>query len=83
MSFQTTTHGSRMPESLPLHIAMIGTGAIARLHLPAFLNRPDAVHLSRICELNSEAAANFARQLHTHPIGLSVKAQKKVVGMVL
>jgi predicted dehydrogenase len=63
MSFQTTTHGSRMPVSLPLHIAMIGTGAIARLHLPAFLNRPDAVHLACICELNSEAAANFARQL--------------------
>jgi predicted dehydrogenase len=42
---------------------MIGTGAIARLHLPSFLNRPDAVRVSRICELNSEAAAKVTRQL--------------------
>jgi predicted dehydrogenase len=45
---------------------MIGTGAIARLHLPAFLNRPDAVRVARICELNSEAAASIARQLPYH-----------------
>ena len=58
-----TSHRSPRPEALPLRLAMIGTGAIAKLHLPAFLTRPDVVRLSRICELNSEAAANLARQL--------------------
>ena len=42
---------------------MIGTGAIAKLHLPGFMNRPDVVRLSRICELSPQAAENVARQL--------------------
>jgi predicted dehydrogenase len=57
---------------------MIGTGAIARLHLPGFLNRPDAVRLSCICELNPEAAANVAQQL---PYRVTVERDyRKLIG---
>jgi predicted dehydrogenase len=57
---------------------MIGTGAIAKLHLPAFLNRPDAVRLSLICDLNSEAAAKVSRQL---PYPVAVEADyRRLIG---
>jgi len=63
MNIETDSRSTSRGRSFPLRIAMIGTGAIARLHLPAFINRPDAIRLSRICELSPEAAANVARQL--------------------
>jgi UDP-N-acetyl-2-amino-2-deoxyglucuronate dehydrogenase len=63
MNIETDSRSPARTRSFPLRIAMIGSGAIARLHLPGFINRPDAVRLSRICELNPEAAANVARQL--------------------
>ena len=57
---------------------MIGTGAIAKHHLPAFLNRPDAVRLSLICDLNSEAAAKVSRQL---PYPVPVEADyRRLIG---
>jgi predicted dehydrogenase len=47
----------------PLRLAMIGTGSISKHHLPAFQNRPDAIHLSAICEINPQAASAVAAQL--------------------
>ena len=41
---------------------MIGSGAISRLHFPAFRDRPDVIHLSAICERNPQAASAFAAQ---------------------
>ena len=70
MSTNIETDSHSAPRTFPLRIALIGAGAIARLHLPGFLNRPDAVRLSRICELSPEAAANVARQLpYPVPVG--------------
>jgi predicted dehydrogenase len=50
------------PPALPLRLAMIGSGAISRLHFPAFRDRPDTIHLSAICEKNPQAASAFAAQ---------------------
>jgi predicted dehydrogenase len=50
------------PLTLPLRIAMIGSGAISRHHFPAFRDRPDVIRLSAICEKNPQAAAAFAAQ---------------------
>jgi UDP-N-acetyl-2-amino-2-deoxyglucuronate dehydrogenase len=62
MSSQEVSPGKRH-YSRPLRLAMIGTGSISRLHLPAFQDRPDAVRLSAICEINPEAASRFAAQI--------------------
>jgi hypothetical protein len=66
IKFKMSSHPASKRESLPIRIAMVGTGAVARLHLPAFLNRPDAVRVTRLCELNPETAAGIARQLPYH-----------------
>src|SRR5215469_5388140 len=50
------------PLKLPLRIAMIGSGAEARHHFPAFRDRPDILRLSAICEKNPSAASAFAAQ---------------------
>ena len=53
--------------TLPLRIAMIGSGAISRHHFPAFRDRPDVIRLSAICEKNPQAASAFAAQF-SYPV---------------
>ena len=50
------------PLTLPLRIAMIGSGAVSRHHFPAFRDRPGVIRLSAICEKNPRAASAFAAQ---------------------
>jgi len=50
------------PLTLPLRIAMIGSGAVSRHHFPAFRDRPGVIRLSAICEKNPQAASAFAAQ---------------------
>ena len=50
------------PPALPIRLAMVGSGAISRLHFPAFRDRPDTIRLSAICEKNPQAASAFAAQ---------------------
>jgi len=38
--------------AFPLRLAMIGSGAISRLHCPTFRDRPDVIRLSAMKPLN-------------------------------
>jgi predicted dehydrogenase len=67
MSSSQVSPGKHRRNSTPLRLAMIGTGSISKLHLPAFQERPDAVRLSAICEINPEAASAFAEQI-SYPV---------------
>jgi predicted dehydrogenase len=52
---------------LPVRIALIGSGAISRLHFPAFRDRPDVIRLAAVCEKNPAAAEAFVRQF-SYPV---------------
>lgn len=52
---------------LPLDIAMIGVGAVSRRHVPAFLERPEAVRLAAVCDTNLAAAEDFAAKIPGDP----------------
>jgi|TARA_B100000315_G_scaffold247623_1_gene276583 predicted dehydrogenase len=46
--------------SKPLKIGLVGTGSIARAHLPAFKQFPDSVELTAACDIREEAAQRLA-----------------------
>jgi len=44
----------------PLKVALVGTGSIARAHLPAYRQFPGEVTLTAVCDIREEAAREFA-----------------------
>ncbi|HJN53428.1 MAG: Gfo/Idh/MocA family oxidoreductase [Pseudomonadales bacterium] len=48
--------------SKPLKVGLVGTGSIARAHLPAFQQFPESVQLTAVCDIREEAAQRFAGQ---------------------
>jgi predicted dehydrogenase len=44
-----------------LRVALVGTGGIARAHLPAYQEFPDRVQLVAVCDIREDAAIKFAR----------------------
>ncbi|HSW56840.1 MAG TPA: Gfo/Idh/MocA family oxidoreductase, partial [Dehalococcoidales bacterium] len=46
----------------PLKVGLVGTGSIAWYHLPAFLQYPDRVKLTAVCDIRSEEMEKFAQK---------------------
>ncbi len=46
--------------STPLKVGLVGTGSIARAHLPAFQQFPGAIQLTAVCDIRAEAAQRYA-----------------------
>ena len=58
---------ARTPPALPIRFAMIGTGGVSRLHLPAFAGSPDLSRLVAVCDVREDAARAYAAQLPDPP----------------
>jgi UDP-N-acetyl-2-amino-2-deoxyglucuronate dehydrogenase len=52
----------------PLKVGLVGTGSIARAHLPAFQQFPDRVQLTAVCDIREEAAGRFAANAGNIPV---------------
>ncbi len=48
--------------SEPLKVGLVGTGGISRFHLPAYLEHPDRVQLTAICDIAEPLAQEYARE---------------------
>ena len=46
----------------PLKIGMVGTGGISNRHITAYLEHPDRVKLTAVCDLDETRAQEFARK---------------------
>ena len=46
--------------SNPLKVGLVGTGSVALRHLPAFLNYPDTVKLTAVCDIRREPMEKYA-----------------------
>lgn len=53
---------ANIPFGSPLRIGLIGTGGVVNLHLPAFLEKPDEVQLTAVCDVRPEAAEAYAKK---------------------
>ncbi len=51
----------------PLRIGLIGSGGIARAHMPAFLEHGDEVELVAVCDIREEAARAYAADAGVDP----------------
>ena len=47
----------------PFKIGLVGTGAIARAHLEAYLKFPKKIKLNTICDINEEAISRFSKHI--------------------
>lgn len=47
--------------SEPLKVGLIGTGSIAKFHLPAYLEHSDRVQLTAVCDIHPPSAKEFAK----------------------
>ena len=45
-----------------MKIGLVGTGAIAYAHLPAYLNFPEKVQLTSACDINEKSVKSFAKR---------------------
>jgi len=57
----------------PLKVGLIGTGSIAQLHRNAYLQFPDKVKLTAVCDINEKAANEFGTPLNIHDIYTNAK----------
>ena len=48
--------------SKPLKVGLVGTGGISRFHLPAYLEHPERVQLTAICDIAEPLAQEYARE---------------------
>ena len=46
----------------PLKVGLVGTGGISRRHITAYLEHPDRVKLTAVCDLDETRAQEFARK---------------------
>ena len=44
----------------PLKVGMVGSGSISNSHLAAYLEHPDRVRLTAVCDVIEEAAREYA-----------------------
>lgn len=54
--------------SKPLKIGLVGSGSIARLHLPAFQQFPEKVKVTAVCDIREDAARQFAKDTGSHAV---------------
>lgn len=45
----------------PLKVGLVGTGSISRYHLPAYLQYPETVRLTAVCDIRRDAMEKFAQ----------------------
>ena len=48
--------------SIPLKVGLVGTGSVARYHLPAYTQYPDTVKLTAVCDIRREEMEKFAEK---------------------
>ena len=46
--------------SQPLKVGLVGTGGIANRHLTAYLEHPDRVQLTAVCDIDAPRATEYA-----------------------
>ena len=46
----------------PLKVGLVGTGGISRRHITAYLEHPDRVQLTAVCDLDEALAQDFAKR---------------------
>jgi predicted dehydrogenase len=58
--------------SEPLKVGLVGTGGIARRHLTAYLEHPDRVQLTAVCDIVESAAQAYAEKAGIDAIYLDI-----------
>ena len=48
--------------SKPLKVGLVGTGGISNRHMTAYLEHPDRVHLTAVCDIDEPSAQEFAKK---------------------
>lgn len=48
---------------MPVRFGLVGTGGVARLHLPGFTASPELVELAAVCDVREDAARSYAEAL--------------------
>lgn len=61
----------------PLKIGMIGSGMIATAHVPAFLEFPEKVKMTAVCDLREDAAREYAKKVGADTIYTDVETMLK------
>ena len=46
----------------PLKVGLVGTGGISRAHMTAYLEHPDRVQLTAVCDVVEPAAQEYAKK---------------------
>jgi predicted dehydrogenase len=54
--------------SKPLKVGLVGTGAMANAHLPAYLRFPEKVQLASLCDINEKSLNIFAKRARVRSI---------------
>jgi len=67
----------RLSMSKPLKVGLIGTGAIARAHLPGYQQFPDKVKLTAVCDIREDAAKQYARDADVETVYTDVTKMLK------
>ena len=54
--------------SEPLKVGLVGAGGIANSHLPAYLEYPDQVRATAVCDIIEDAAQAYAARVNTDAV---------------